>query len=557
MSPVDRRALLLAGAGVVTVAPLAVFAPAEAGRTRTTVFRGEFTSPDTPDWHYLPFRVPRGVRKISVSYRYEPTDTGIGITNNVVDIGIFDPSGHGLGDAAGFRGWSGGARRSFDLTRKRATPGYLPGPITPGVWNIALGPYLITPPGTPWKVVVTLHFGDRGKDFVPAPAPTEVAGTGPGWYRADLHTHTFHSDGSRSRRDLAESARAAGLDVLGSSEHNTSSATLSWARHAPDDLLVVSGEEVTTRAGHWLATGIPPGTWIDWRYRPEDGDLATFVQQVSDLGGAAIICHPYNPVPSIRWGFGTDWSPMHAVELWNGPWSFDDQLTVTNWDKLLRQGRFVPGVGSSDSHNSSQTVGLAQSVLRLGSVSTAEVVAAVKGGHAWIAESSDVDLAFTATSGASSASCGDTLTAAADDLRHRDHERLRRTGVPGSADRPDRRPGRRARRRRRPHGLGGAAGVGAGLRPRRGTAPGDRLGRPDVQPDVAADGGADQPGVRQRAGRGVTQSRISPSMTATPSSRTPRTRTRTSPPSSGRASAVHWSGSVSAVQVMSLVALAV
>ncbi len=416
MSPVDRRALLLAGAGVVTVAPLAVFAPAEAGRTRTTVFRGEFTSPDTPDWHYLPFRVPRGVRKISVNYRYEPTDTGIGITNNVVDIGIFDPSGHGLGDAAGFRGWSGGARRSFDLTRKRATPGYLPGPITPGVWNIALGPYLITPPGTPWKVVVTLHFGDRGKDFVPAPAPTEVAGTGPGWYRADLHTHTFHSDGSRSRRDLAESARAAGLDVLGSSEHNTSSATLSWARHAPDDLLVVSGEEVTTRAGHWLATGIPAGTWIDWRYRPEDGDLATFVQQVSDLGGAAIICHPYNPVPSIRWGFGTDWSPMHAVELWNGPWSFDDQLTVTNWDKLLRQGRFVPGVGSSDSHNSSQTVGLAQSVLRLGSVSTAEVVAAVKGGHAWIAESSDVDLAFTATSGASSASCGDTLTAAADDL---------------------------------------------------------------------------------------------------------------------------------------------
>lgn len=31
---------------------------------------------------------------------------------------------------------------------------------------------------------------------------------------------------------------------------------------------------MTTHAGHWLAVGVPTGTWIDWRYRPEDDRLA-------------------------------------------------------------------------------------------------------------------------------------------------------------------------------------------------------------------------------------------------------------------------------------------
>lgn len=67
-----------------------------------------------------------------VRYSFEPHDTGLGFSTNVVDIGIFDPSGRGLGDTAGFRGWSGGARRHFRITRHWATPGYLAGPLAPG-----------------------------------------------------------------------------------------------------------------------------------------------------------------------------------------------------------------------------------------------------------------------------------------------------------------------------------------------------------------------------------------------------------------------------------------
>ncbi|MGZ6917522.1 MAG: CehA/McbA family metallohydrolase [Oryzihumus sp.] len=424
-----RRGLLAAGAGAVTTAALLDFAPAEAGRTRTQVFTGQFVDPTTPDWHYLPFKVPAGVNQIDVAYTFSPTDTGVGFSYNVVDIGIFDPSGHELGDGEGFRGWSGGARRSFWINDTGATPGYLPGPITPGVWNIALGPYAIVAPGTPYRVTVTLRFGAPGPAFVPHPPPRRVPGTGPGWYRGDMHLHTVYSDGRRTLPQMITAAREAGLDFINSSEHNTTSAHLRWGRFTPQDFLVMTGEEVTTRTGHWLAVGLPAGAWIDWRYRASDGELPTYAARVRSLGGLAIAAHPFNPVPSIRWDFGPDWADLDAVEVWNGPWTGDDQTTVQHWHDLLVAGRFVPAVGNSDSHNESQAVGLAQTVVRSASLASGALVDGIRGGHAWVAESSKVHLTFTATLGARVAECGDRLDAAPTDVVE---VLLTARGVPGS-----------------------------------------------------------------------------------------------------------------------------
>jgi predicted metal-dependent phosphoesterase TrpH len=410
----DRRALFLAGAGAVTTAALINFEPAAAGTTTTKVFKGRFKGSKVPDWVYLPFHVPSGVRAIEVSYSYTPTSGGP-VTSNVVDIGIFDPSGAGLGNAAGFRGWSGGARRSFRLSRKSATPGYLAGPITKGRWRIALGPYQITRAGTPYEVRVTLHHGKPGPKFTPVRAPRSVPGKGPGWYRGDLHIHTVHSDGSQTQRQAYVAARAAGLDFIGSSEHNTSSAQLTWGKHVPADFLVIPGEEVTTRAGHWVAAGLPAngrtGTWIDWRYRPEDGKLARFARQVRDLGGLAIAAHPFTPVDSIRWDFGYD--DMDAIEVWNGPWSginaFSNAKAVSRWHDLLVAGTFLPAVGNSDSHNSGQKIGAAHTVVRAQALSVDAVIAGYRGGHSWITASSAIDLDFTATLDDVSGQCGDRV----------------------------------------------------------------------------------------------------------------------------------------------------
>lgn len=428
MTDLDRRALLVAGAGVTTYAAVATFEPAgAAGRKRSHTFTGSFTGANTPDWHYLPFEVGKGVTEIRVSYDYEATNTGAGFSANVIDIGLFDGSGRGLGRVAGFRGWSGGARRKFRVSRHRATPGYLPGPIRPGTWSVILGPFTIVPPGVEWRVTVTLVSGKPRKRFRPKPAPRRVKGTGPGWYRGDLHLHTVHSDGRDSQREMARAAQAKGLDFIVSTEHNTVSAHGTWGRHAPKDLLVVNGEEVTTRNGHWIAAGLPPGAWVDWRYRAADDQLGRFTDRARALGGVAIACHPYVPIPGTKWDFGYDFAHMDAVELWNGPWTTDDQFGLEAWHQMLVGGRFLPGVGSSDAHNT-EDVALAQTVVHLPTLSAGAVVAAVRAGRSWLAESASVGLTFTASLGGTTVSCGETLAAGPSDVVD---VQLVVTGAPG------------------------------------------------------------------------------------------------------------------------------
>jgi hypothetical protein len=88
--------------------------------------------------------------------------------------------------------------------------------------------------------------------------PTRAAGRGRGWYRGDCHVHSTYSDGELTPAQLAAAARAAGLDFIATTEHNTADAHGAWGPHAGDDLLVILGEEVTTPTGHWLALGIEP-----------------------------------------------------------------------------------------------------------------------------------------------------------------------------------------------------------------------------------------------------------------------------------------------------------
>jgi predicted metal-dependent phosphoesterase TrpH len=406
-----RRSLLLGGAGLgaglVTSSPLLEFAEAKPGTITRKHFDGAFRHTKTPDWHYLPFTMPRRVKALEVHYDFHPHDTGLGFSENVVDIGIFDPSGKGLGKADGFRGWSGGARRHFRITRHWATPGYLAGRLTPGRWHVILGPFLITPPGTRWRVTVTMFHGTSDKPaFEPDHAPRSVPGTGPGWYRGDLLLHSVFSDGDWRPGELVDQGRQNGLDFVGTSDHNTNAATRVFGRVVPDDYLVVSGEEVTTRNGHWLATGIKPGTWVDWRYRADDHKLRRFTRLTRDRGGVAIAAHPYVPVPGTRWDFGTTYRHMDAVEVWNGPWSVFNQPAVNNWQALLASGHFVPAVGNSDSHHAGQTVGLAQTVYRMAKLSTGALTDAVRGGHCWVTGSSDVELDVVGTNTGATASSG-------------------------------------------------------------------------------------------------------------------------------------------------------
>jgi hypothetical protein len=346
-------------------------------------------------WAYLPFEVPVGVERIRVATSHDYFAL-CGVARNVLDLGIFGPAGHCLGNAAGFRGWSGGARDGFVISTTDATPGYLAGPIDPGVWAVALGPVVLNPWGMAWQVQVTM---DRGTATAPAGKVIEMPSSpvvrGAGWYRGDLHLHTVHSDGAHRPSELVSAAHAGGLDFIVSTDHNTSAANRAWPACRTDALLVIPGEEVTTRHGHWLAVGLPAHGWVDWRYGPRDGAFPRFAGEVRAGGGIVVAAHPAVPLPGSAWEFG--FAHVDAVEVWNGRWNLDDELSLRIWQRLLRQGRRVAAVGGSDSHGPHQPVGLPQTVVHAADLSVPSLLEGLRHGRSYIAQSRSVTLQFTAT----------------------------------------------------------------------------------------------------------------------------------------------------------------
>ncbi|WP_079049886.1 CehA/McbA family metallohydrolase [Streptomyces torulosus] len=396
-----RRALFVTSAAAALTLGSVTFGSSGAaadGDQETRTIRGTLPT-GSPDFVYLPVEVPAGVRELKVVYSYDRPSVPAGTAGNALDIGVFDERGTDLG-GQGFRGWSGGARTEFFIRADEATPGYVPGPVRPGTWHIALGPYTVAPQGLPYEITITLTYGPPGERVKPVYPPERARGRGRAWYRGDCHLHSWYSDGRRTPAEIAALARAAGLDFINSSEHNTQSAHAHWAEHAGDDLLILLGEEVTTRNGHVVALGMDPGTFVDWRYRARDNRFGAFARQIRRAGGLVVPAHPHATCVGCNWKFG--FGEADVVEVWNGGYSPEDEVALADWDGMLvasvREGRgWIPAMGNSDAHRDPDPVGRPQTVVLADDLTRDAIQDGLRAGRSYVAESKDVSVAFTAS----------------------------------------------------------------------------------------------------------------------------------------------------------------
>jgi hypothetical protein len=400
---IGRRAVFVTGAAAALTLGTVSFASAAPRERRTRTVRGTLPT-GSPDFVYVPVEVPAGVREIHVAYTYDRPAVPAGTAGNALDIGLFDERGTALG-GRGFRGWSGGARTEFFVRADEATPGYLPGPVRPGTWHVALGPYTVAPQGLSYEITITLTFGEQARAVPPVYPPSRAKGRGRAWYRGDCHLHSVYSDGRYTLAEIASLARAAGLDFINSSEHNTHSAHAHWAEVAGDDLLVMLGEEVTTRNGHVVALGTDPGTFVDWRYRARDNRFGRFARQIRRAGGLVVPAHPHATCIGCNWKFG--FGEADAVEVWNGAYTPDDEVALADWDGMLAasvrdghgEGNWLPAMGSSDSHRAPDVIGRPQTVVLADDLTREAIQEGIRAGRSYVAESAKVSLAFTASGG--------------------------------------------------------------------------------------------------------------------------------------------------------------
>ncbi|HSZ42994.1 MAG TPA: CehA/McbA family metallohydrolase [Trebonia sp.] len=316
---------------------------------KLTVHNGTWTLEDrfAALWRYLPVEVPPGTRGLRVELDYDRAGA-------VLDLGCLGPDG--------FRGWSGGARDSYVITADAATPGYLPGELEPGVWQVILGLHMLPGEGTRYRVTAEV-FSDTGSvpvvgapnsavpEFpVPADRPPRrdlPAAPGRRWLAGDLHSHTLHSDGGMTVPELAALAVERGLDYLAVTDHNTVSHHPELpAASARYGVTLVPGQEVTTAYGHANVFG--DTGWIDFREPPD-----SWLDAAEAGGGLMSINHPI--AGPVSWMHPMRRRPP-LVEVWHWSWLDLSWTTPLAWWQAWDPAA-IP-VGGSDWHRPGSDVPL-------------------------------------------------------------------------------------------------------------------------------------------------------------------------------------------------------
>jgi hypothetical protein len=286
--------------------------------------------------HYLPVEIGPGTAALRVTLTY-PRDGGA-----VLDLGCFGPSG--------FRGWSGGARSSFVISAAGATPGYLAGEVTAGLWNVAIGLYRVPAEGAGYEVTAEAIGAAEAAGWLAGPAAVPVPGdrperrelpAAPGrtWLAGDLHAHTVHSDGAMTVPELAAHAVSRGLDFLAVTDHNTVShhRELGQASRAYG-VTLVPGQEVTTPRGH---AGVLGDTgWIDFRT-----PASAWLDAAERGGGLMSINHPF--AGDVSWLHSMTRRPP-LLEVWHWSWLDPTWTTPLSWWQAWDPSA-IP-VGGSDWH---------------------------------------------------------------------------------------------------------------------------------------------------------------------------------------------------------------
>lgn len=316
----------------------------------------QLTPADHARFIEIPFELPAGAEALVVTCSVAGQDRA----GTYVDLGLCDPQR--------VRGWSGGARSELVISAEWTTPGYLPGPLEPGRWNVLIASNRIPAAGV--QVALAIKYQPRRSHST---ATDRLAA---GWLRGDLHMHSVHSDGEYTLGEVFKLCEATGLDFISVTDHNTISQNLVPA--PPTELIRIPGVELTTYRGHSNLLGIAAPV-DDFRVRSQ-AELEQRLSHARQQGARIVLNHPFDPGCGWEWDWAIDYD---WLEVWNGPWRAVNQQALDWWHAQLVGGRRLVAVAGSDTHRPHQYVkhGYPCSWVYSASRTAEAILAAIDQGH--------------------------------------------------------------------------------------------------------------------------------------------------------------------------------
>ena len=161
--------------------------------------------------------------------------------------------------------------------------------------------------------------------------------------KMDSHIHSEYSPDSSSKiSDILEYAKRADIDIIAISDHNTVDGTSEVLKKSKNtDILAIPSIEISSSLGHIIGFGCE-------EIVPRDLTPQDTIDRIHDLGGLAIIPHPYC---FYRHGLlcKSDYKKLKidAIETKNARFIIG---YCNNKAKKLAKTEHYPTLGASDAH---------------------------------------------------------------------------------------------------------------------------------------------------------------------------------------------------------------
>ncbi len=165
-----------------------------------------------------------------------------------------------------------------------------------------------------------------------------------------MHTHSEYSPDSRTPLAAQASAiKAAGIDVVCATDHNTIEGALRL-REMADGFRVIVGEEISSRDGEVIGLFLQTPV-------PRDLSGEETIARIRDQGGVVSIPHPFSR--NRAYHFRRDaldrlWPQVDCIEIFNAREAFaaDNRRAAS-----YASERGIPGAAGSDAHRVSEIGG--------------------------------------------------------------------------------------------------------------------------------------------------------------------------------------------------------